>query len=65
MSSPLWNPALSWLCADLPDNEIFILGYHVFRKDQNRHGGGVLLHIRYFAFRELPIDHCNNLEFTP
>ena len=56
----------SWLCADIPDNEISIPGYHIFRKDRNRHGGGVLLYIKdIFVFRELPVDHCNNLEVLP
>ena len=53
----------SWLCADIPDNEISIHGYHVLRKDRNRHV--CLVHIDIFVFRELPVDHCNNLEILP
>ena len=56
----------SWLCADIPDNEISIPGYHVFRKDRHRHGGGVLLYIKdMFVVRELATDNCNGLEILP
>ena len=56
----------SWLCADIPDNEISIPGYHAFRKDRHRHGGGVLLYIKdTFVVRELPTDNCNGLEILP
>ena len=56
----------SWLCADIPDNEIYIPGYHVFRKDRHRHGGGVLLYIKdMFVVRELLTDNCNGLEILP
>ena len=30
----------------IADNEVFIDGYEILRKDRNRHGGGVLLYIR-------------------
>ena len=56
----------SWLCADIPDIEISIPGYHAFRKDRHRHGGGVLLYIKdTFVVRELPTDNCNSLEILP
>ncbi len=39
----------SWLCADIPDSELYIPGYQIFRKDRHRHGGGVLLYIKIFS----------------
>ena len=36
----------SLLCADIPDDDICIQGYNVFRNDRNRHGGGVLMFIK-------------------
>ena len=36
----------SWLNSDILDSEISIPGYQVFRKDRNRHGGGVLVYTR-------------------
>ena len=49
-----------WLCADIPDDEICIQGYNIFRRDRNRHGGGVLMYIRnHFT------THFSNLEILP
>jgi hypothetical protein len=28
------------------DDEISVCGFHLIRKDRNRHGGGVLMYIR-------------------
>ena len=54
----------SWLCPDISDNEICIAGYNVFRKDRNRHGGGVLLYIRdHLTAEVLPSYQSSNLEF--
>ena len=36
----------SWLSQDIPDSELTIPGYFVFRKDRNRHGGGILIFVR-------------------
>ena len=36
----------SWLNSDILDSEISIPGYQVFRRDRNRHGGGVLVYAR-------------------
>ena len=32
----------SRLCADISDNEVALPGYQVYRRDRNRHGGGIL-----------------------
>ena len=56
----------SWLCTDIPDIEICIPGYQLFRKDCSRHGVGVLLYIReIFTARVLPSNLVNNLEILP
>ena len=36
----------SWLCSNISNSEITIIGYQVFRLDRNRHGGGVLIYSR-------------------
>lgn len=36
----------TWLCADILDSEIALPGYQVYRRDRNRHGGGILIYIR-------------------
>jgi hypothetical protein len=35
----------SWLCKDIPDSELLISGYQLFRFDRNRHDGGILAYI--------------------
>ena len=56
----------SWLCPDISDHEICIPGYHLFRQDRNRHGGGVLLYVRdHLTAVVLPSHYTNNLEFLP
>ena len=40
----------TWLSQDIPDNEIALINYQLFRKDRNRHGGGVLLYIHSNIF---------------
>ena len=68
---PMHNPDIisiveSWLCADIPDDEISIPGYQVLRKDRNRHGGGVLMYIRnLFTATVLSPHYSNNLEILP
>ena len=53
----------SWLCTDIPDTKICIPRYQLFRKDRNRHGGGVLLYIRdIFTAKILPFNYVNNLD---
>ena len=33
----------TWLCEDIEDNELLLLGYQLYRLDHNRHGGGLNL----------------------
>ena len=33
------------MCKDVPDSELLIPGYQLFRFDRNRHGGGVLAYV--------------------
>ena len=55
----------SWLCVDIPDSELYILGYQIFRKDRHRHGGGVLVYIKnIFIVTVLP-SHQVDLEILP
>ena len=40
----------SWLSQDIPDHEIALINYQLFRKDRSQHGGGVLyIHSNIFA----------------
>ena len=51
----------TWLCPDVLDSEIALPGYQVYRKDRNRHGGGVLIYVRdNFVCNILP--SADNLE---
>ena len=51
----------TWLCADVLDSEIALPGYQVYRRDRNRHGGGILIYVRdHFACNILP--SADNLE---
>ena len=53
----------SWFCADIPEDEFCIQGYNLFRKDRNRHGGGVLMYIKnHFMAEVLPSHNFCNLE---
>ena len=38
--------AESWLGHDVRDQEIAIPNYNIFRHDQNRHGGGILIYVK-------------------
>ena len=46
----------SWLSQDILDHEIALINYQLFRKDRNRHGGGVLLHILFAVPLKLSCD---------
>ena len=48
----------SWLSGDIGDTELSIPGFTVFRKDRNRHGGGIIVFVR----SSLP---CTILPFEP
>ena len=50
----------TWLSDDILDNEISFPGFHVYRFDRNRHGGGVALYIRnHVSAKVLPIQLSN------
>ena len=36
----------AWLSAEILDAEITIQGYQCFRRDRNRHGGGIVVYVR-------------------
>lgn len=36
----------TWLSAEILDAEISIQGYQCFRRDRNRHGGGIVVYVR-------------------
>jgi hypothetical protein len=40
------------------DDEISVSGFHLIRKDRNRHGGGVLMYIR----ETIPFSERNDLQ---
>ena len=36
----------TWLDTNIPDQDIGLPGYRVYRRDRNRHGGGVLIYVK-------------------
>ena len=36
----------SWLSSDIENAELFIPGFSIFRKDRNRHGGGIIVFVK-------------------
>ena len=51
----------SWLDNSILDTDIHIPNYSVFRKDRNRHGGGVLIYVTdsLSAVRRLDLEHID------
>ena len=47
----------TWLSNDISDNELVIPDYQIFRRDRDRHGGGVLMYV-HFSFA---VDLCNSV----
>ena len=35
----------TWLSGEISDNELSIVGYLLYRRDRDRHGGGALLYV--------------------
>ena len=35
----------TWLSSDILDNELAVSNYQIFRRDRNRHGGGVMMYV--------------------
>jgi len=51
----------TWLCDDILNSEIALPGYQLYRRDRNRHGGGVLIYVKdHFVCSMLP--SADNLE---
>jgi hypothetical protein len=42
----------------ISDDEISVSGFHIIRKDRNRHGGGVLMYIR----ETIPFSERNDVQ---
>ena len=36
----------SWLSGDVSNSELYIPGYEIFRRDRDRHGGGILIFVK-------------------
>ena len=52
------------------DTEIFIPGFNIFRKDRNRHGGGIVVFVKdKLICTVIPFQHNNShlppIEFLP
>ena len=52
----------SWLSTEISDSEISIQGYSVIRLDRNRHGGGVLIYVKYMFTYSLVFKGTDDLE---
>ena len=52
----------TWLSSDILDSEISLPGFSLFRRDRNRHGGGVLVYIQSGLFSS-EIKLASSLEF--
>ena len=37
----------TWLYEDIRDSELYLPGYQLYRLDQSRHGGGVLIYVNH------------------
>ena len=48
-----------WLSSDILDSELCLPGYHLFRLDRNRHGGGILMFVHSLLSCKLLI--CNGM----
>jgi exonuclease III len=47
----------TWLDDTIPDDMIALDDYTIFRRDRNRHGGGVMAYVNY----AIPCTHCSDL----
>ena len=53
----------SWLDDSVTNNDVFVDGYVIVRKDRNRSGGGVLMFIKdSFDFETINCDTSDNVE---
>ena len=54
----------SWLCNTIADKEIQLPGYTIFRRDRDRHGGGILIFVKSnISCSIIPLSY--NCEFLP
>jgi hypothetical protein len=54
----------SWLCNTIANSEIELPGYTIFRRDRDRHGGGILIFVKSdISCSVIPLS-CN-CEFLP
>ena len=51
----------SWLCQEICNTEILIPGYLLYRRDRDRHGGGVLMYVRE-SIQVKILPQCPDLE---
>ena len=57
----------SWLCVDVSNSEPTLPGYDIFRRDRDRHGGGILIFVKselcasFISYSPTP----TGLEFLP
>lgn len=54
--------AETWLSNDIPDSELSVPGYTLFRHDRNRHGGGVAIYISSLLTASLFIPTSPDIE---
>ena len=55
---------------DISDTEIYIPGFKIFRRDRNRHGGGILIFVKdILVCTTVPFQYANpslpSIEFLP
>ena len=56
----------SWLCDSILNSEIFLPGYIIFRRDRDRHAGGLLIFVRIELYVSIiPMPLMVDLEFLP
>ena len=51
----------SGLCQEIPNAEVSVPGYFLYRNDRDRHGGGVLMYIKEHL-QVKPLSPCPDLE---
>lgn len=51
----------SWLCCEISNDELALPNYQLFRRDRDRHGGGVLIYVRGSIQVQYP-SQCADLE---
>ena len=52
----------TWLASDIMEIEVRLEGYRMFRRDRDRHGGGVAIYVSD-CISVASVSYCDNLEF--